>query len=101
MESAEVDEIPEVEPVAEADIPPAEPDARQAEPAPDAEPHSVAEPERSREPDPASAYDLDSGRFDDRLEERVTTPPAPTTLEDGLEETIIRPRVRFEGGDRG
>lgn len=114
VESAEEAEIPEREPEPESDdqpsgpvaaaeqgtLAPSEPE-RVVEPEPESvvepepEPAAVQEPAPEREPDAPH----DDTR-DDREAERVTTPPAPTTLEDGLEETIIRPRRTF-GGDRG
>ncbi|MFP3514398.1 hypothetical protein SB775_33410, partial [Peribacillus sp. SIMBA_075] len=64
-----------------------EDEAQEAAEEPAAGPEPVAEPEPAAGPEHA--------------DDRVTTPPGPTTLEDGLEETIIRPRRSFEGGDRG
>lgn len=112
VESADVDDIPETEPVAES-----EPVA-DVEPVPDVEPVVDVEPAAEREPEPESPVEradeapesaedphaeLDRPGFHDaeRPAERVMTPPAPTTLEDGLEETIIRPRRTSDGGDRG
>ncbi|MGO4299220.1 glycosyltransferase [Leifsonia sp. RAF41] len=84
VESAEEDEMPEP----------------QSEAPPEPQPGLLPEtPEQDRVAEPDA--DLDTDRPFERETERVTTPPAPTTLEDGLEETIIRPRARFEGGDRG
>ncbi|MGO4536370.1 glycosyltransferase [Leifsonia sp. 2MCAF36] len=85
VESAEEDEVPSPSPETTAD---------DADVAP-----QDSEPEFG--PDVESDVDRDIHHDVDREMERVTTPPAPTTLEDGLEETIIRPRARFEGGDRG
>ncbi|MGN7799170.1 glycosyltransferase [Leifsonia sp. 22587] len=117
VESAEEDELRET---AEEPVPEAE-ETDEAEPEPTTEPEApreqeaVREPEAAREPEPEPApepepeltrepelpaEETDGDRFDDREHERVTTPPGPTTLEDGLEETIIRPRRSFEGGDR-
>jgi outer membrane biosynthesis protein TonB len=93
VESAEEDEIPQREPAPEPEL---EPDP-EPEPQPDPAPAPESEPEQMAEPD----TDLDTDRPFEREPERVTTPPGPTTLEDGLEETIIRPRVRSQGGDRG
>lgn len=105
VESAEEDELREaVEPERQPEPEP-EPEPV-AEPAPEREP--VAEQEPVAEPAPVA----ESQRIDDDIEpeddphrdrdaERVTTPPGPTTLEDGLEETIIRPRRPLEGGARG
>lgn len=69
-----------------------------ATPEPETEPDTAREPEPEAvpapEPDPAAAPD--HGRD-------ATPVPigAPTTLEDGLDETIIRPRRTSEGSDRG
>ncbi len=49
-------------------------------------------PESEPEPEPEPGRDLDSA---------PVTVGAPTTLEDGLDETIIRPRPSTEGSDRG
>ncbi|MEV8214522.1 glycosyltransferase [Leifsonia sp. NPDC077715] len=90
VESAEEEDVPAAEPSPD---PAAEP--KPEAPAPDHDAPPASTQRYAYEADP----DLD--RPHDRQEERVTTPPGPTTLEEGLEETIIRPRARFEGGDRG
>lgn len=79
VESAEEDEIPGREPPPAPEAGP----AAEAGAAGEAEPAGKAGPSAEAEP----------------TAERVTTPPAPATLEEGLEETIVRPRRSFEGGD--
>ncbi|MEN0086646.1 MAG: glycosyltransferase [Leifsonia sp.] len=95
----------EAEPEDEAAVESAELPEPQPEPAPETQPEAEtqAEPETytaAEQPPETTAEPHDDRPFEPEAE-RVTTPPAPTTLEDGLEETIIRPRRTFEGGDRG
>jgi hypothetical protein len=107
VESAD---LPEPAPAGEA-APAAEP-APAGEQAPSGEPDAVGErrdaapvtepqPAPEHEPAPQPSPTNEDDHPVEREAERVTTPPAPTTLEDGLEETIIRPRRSFDGGDRG
>ncbi|RDV45542.1 hypothetical protein DOE76_06850 [Leifsonia sp. ku-ls] len=107
VESAD---LPEPAPAGEA-APVAEPapaaeSAPAGEQAPSGEPDTVGEPRdavpaQEHEPAPQPSPANEDDHPVEREAERVTTPPAPTTLEDGLEETIIRPRRSFDGGDRG
>jgi hypothetical protein len=79
----------------------------EAEPADEALVESAEEDEiPAREPAPPAvdaqrAVEAEAAAEAEPTAERVTTPPAPTTLEEGLEETIVRPRRSFEGGDHG
>lgn len=109
-EAPAVDEPAVDEPAAEPEPAPAEPVAdAELEPAP-AEPVAEPEPE-SAEPEPTAEEPAptDPGPPTDTAETPTSAPTAgptpPTTLEDGLEETIIRPRRAMseasEGGDRG
>ena len=87
--SAPAQQQPEPEPAQESE--PAQPEPEQTpEPEPTAEPEP--EPTAEPEPEPTPEPDLDSA---------PVTVGAPTTLEDGLDETIIRPRPSTEGSDRG
>lgn len=82
---AEPDDEAAVESYGDGDVRPVEPELEQE---PEPEPEPPVEPE----PDRGSGRDLDS----------VPVPVgAPTTLEDGLDETIIRPRPATGGNDRG
>ncbi|WP_020075404.1 glycosyltransferase [Cryocola sp. 340MFSha3.1] len=110
VESAEEEDVPEVEPVADgepvAEVEPVADSEPVAQNEPVAEPEPELPPASDGDPEPSNDEAVDMGSDDtdrpfERETERVTTPPSPTTLEDGLEETIIRPRRSFEGGDRG
>jgi hypothetical protein len=107
VESA--DDIPEPEtestPIAEA------PD--ESEPEPDTQPDTQPEAEAEAEPEPA-LQPLQEPEAEEPARESVTTPASfehthprhervttPTTLEEGLDETIIRPPRGPEGGARG
>lgn len=79
-----------------------EPEA-EPEPAPEPESEPEAEPEPETEPEPKPEPEPD---YPERDPLDVTTPRAdvvhaPTTLEEGLDETIIRPRRGTEGDTRG
>ncbi|MFJ8895818.1 glycosyltransferase family 2 protein [Leifsonia sp. NPDC102414] len=110
VESAEEETEPEREPQAEPaqepepqpQVEPVQEPEPEQEPEPDPDPEP--EPERDAEPQPETTAEPEPepeskpAATDDAL---VTTPTTPTTLEEGLEETIIRPRRGTEGGDRG
>lgn len=115
-------EEPVAEPVAAAEpqtgrVSEAEPEPvaePETEPETEPEPHLQPEPEPVTEPDPDPVSEATLANEPEREPEpdpdqpRPTSAPArdalvtaPTTLEEGLEETIIRPRRGTEGGDRG
>ncbi|MDN4614442.1 glycosyltransferase [Leifsonia sp. F6_8S_P_1B] len=100
-------------PAADSEPAPAHAPVFEARPAWEVAPAAAQEPAPAPEPgapaDPAPDYDpdetIDRATFERLRPAWVTTPSTPTTLEDGLEETIIRPRRASgpmnDGGDRG
>ncbi len=97
----EPEPAPEPEPVVEPEPEPAP--VIEPEPEPAVEPQT-AEPEPEPEPAPERDTAPEHQHPASTPDALVPTPSTPTTLEEGLEETIIRPRrgtERTEGGDRG